>query len=111
MNEDNEIQIVPYGVNGYRSWVRGLSGRTGVWGYPSYGRWVYAHEAGHLMGADDHYKDNKNGFSEADEGWGNNLYGDGSFGIDGRSLDEIAKAQGLECPESCASNEGNPCMR
>lgn len=45
------------------SFVRGIGGDTGVW-YPDNDAWEAAHEAGHLMGADDKYTASKDRFGE-----------------------------------------------
>ena len=53
-SDENDIEITS--DSSHRSYVNGVGGRYGVWGSQAV-PWVYAHEAGHLMGLSDDYQD------------------------------------------------------
>lgn len=52
--DENNIAITSN--SDHRSFVNGVGGRYGTWGEYA-DSWVYAHEAGHLMGLPDDYHD------------------------------------------------------
>jgi RHS repeat-associated protein len=66
---ENQITVVP---GTPRSYVKG--GNSGVWGAGNI-PWVAAHEAGHLMGIGDRYKDDANGISRANPGFEGTIMG------------------------------------
>ena len=82
----NQITAEP--ING-RSYVNKAGGNRGVW----YMRdpnvsWVAAHEAGHLMGLGDRYKD-INGKSIPQKGWENNIMAAPNKPVEQRNINEL----------------------
>lgn len=100
----------------FRSFVRvaegGLGanqgGTSGRWGYEPSGSSAAAHEAGHLMGADDFYDDveNEDGetHSEAHEGHESDLMANSSGWPKGEHITEILRIAGQPC--DCCVEEG-----
>ncbi len=103
--EDNQIK---FDGETNRSWVS--SGLLRTW---SYGHWdeqprggdgTFAHEAGHLMGLPDDYKDDPGtGYSVANPGHENHLMANSSKPVAQHEVDSIL--QGKKCPESCCKKE------
>ena len=82
----NAVKIMP---NGYRSRVMwlGSGGWQGLWAADDLW-YVAAHEFGHFLGLDDHYKDNARGISVACPGHAPHLMGLG-FALDQHELDDM----------------------
>ena len=82
----NQITAEP--ING-RSYVNKAGGNRGVWYMKDPNiSWVAAHEAGHLMGLSDRYKD-INGKSIPQKGWENNIMAAPNKPVEQRNINEL----------------------
>ncbi len=86
---ENQITVGDAGING-RSFVWGVGGNSGTW-YADADPWVAAHETGHLMGADDRYRDDASGNSVPQTGWETNIMGAYNGTVEQRNIDEIVR--------------------
>ncbi len=91
--EDNQIKF-PGDVS--RAWVGGVGGTYGRWKRGDC--WVYAHEAGHLMGLDDDYHDTANG-SIPNPGHAGHMMGSYGGHASQHEIDGIIG--GAKCPSNC----------
>jgi hypothetical protein len=94
IHNDNVIMIDP---NYERSYVRPFW-NTGIW---NDNPWVWAHEAGHLMGLDDRYTDKKTSgvtASEPNAGWEGNIMAQWGGVVEERNVREILAQNGIFCP-------------
>ncbi len=82
--DDNVVKITDQEM---RDYVRG--GDSGLWSTKS-ADWVYAHEAGHLMGLADHYTDTANG-SVPNQGWAGDIMGDYGGTATQRDINDIVQ--------------------
>lgn len=94
VHDDNEISLTSNPR--YRSWVW-ATGNGGHWSATDPDPVVFAHEAGHLMGLPDDYKDNKDGISIANKGHEDHLMGTGDH-VDQHEINDILDKQKVKCP-------------
>jgi hypothetical protein len=94
IHNDNVIMIDP---NYERSYVRPFW-NTGIWDVTP---WVWAHEAGHLMGLDDRYTDKKTSgvtVSGPNAGWEGNIMAQRGGVAEERNVREILERNAIVCP-------------
>lgn len=91
----------------HRSYVRG--GDEGLWNYRDIKkRNTAAHEFGHLIGFDDRYSDNDEGYSEPHEGWETNIMANSTTGVvEQRNIDAIVKPTVDNFNQNKANDEYN----
>jgi RHS repeat-associated protein len=99
-NAANQITVGAPGT-GNRSFVNGVGGNSGTW-YADDDSYVPAHETGHLMGLDDHYKvfTDADGVlrSNPDPGWAGDIMGQRPGNVSQRDVNSILASQGkLDC--------------
>jgi len=101
-SDENNIEITS--DSSHRSYVNGVGGRYGVWGSQAV-PWVYAHEAGHLMGLPDDYQDDTNSdgtvTSVPNAGHKGHMMGEYGGSVNQHEIDAILK--NIECP--CDENQ------
>ena len=101
-SDENNIEITS--DSSHRSYVNGVGGRYGVWEFQA-DPWIYAHEAGHLMGLPDDYHDEiePNGSlnSVPNKGHEGHMMGEYSGSVNQHEIDAILK--NIECP--CDENQ------
>jgi RHS repeat-associated protein len=101
-SDENNIEITS--DSSHRSYVNGVGGRYGVWESQA-DPWIYAHEAGHLMGLPDDYHDEikPNGSlnSVPNKGHEGHMMGEYAGSVNQHEIDAILK--NIECP--CDENQ------
>lgn len=101
-SDENNIEITS--DSSHRSYVNGVGGRYGVWGSQAV-PWVYAHEAGHLMGLSDDYQDvaNSDGSLTSVPNAGHEGHIMGEYGGKANQHEIDAILKNIECP--CDENQ------